>query len=160
MIIVRWQLDHKIGHIPSSKPSLSINANICAGWKIQLPKNWWKKNCQSSPPGQRGVNWTYVRRSKDVQDVLGNCYVRSIYVLSPVSNVIDTFIYLTKESLTETNFQYQNHSPTHRSSRLQLFFKIGALNTAKFLKVLWCRFENLPLCSSLYEKNTLKIPHS
>ena len=33
------------------------------------------------PPSTQDVNWTYIRRLEDVQDVLWRSYVRSIYVL-------------------------------------------------------------------------------
>ena len=34
-------------------------------------------------PWTQDVNWTYIRRSEDVQDVFWTSYVRSIYVLCP-----------------------------------------------------------------------------
>ena len=36
-----------------------------------------------STPWTHDVNWTYIRRSEDVQDVFWTFYVRSIYVLCP-----------------------------------------------------------------------------
>ena len=35
------------------------------------------------PPWTQDVNWTYIRRSEDIQDVLWLSYVRSIYLLCP-----------------------------------------------------------------------------
>ena len=38
-------------------------------------------------PSIQDVNWTYVRRSEEVQDVFRTSYVRSIYVLCPGVNI-------------------------------------------------------------------------
>ena len=40
-----------------------------------------------STPWTQDVNWTYIRRSADVQDVFWKSYVRSIYILCPGGNL-------------------------------------------------------------------------
>ena len=37
----------------------------------------------TSTPWTQDVNWTYIRRSEDVEDVFWTSYVRLIYVPSP-----------------------------------------------------------------------------
>ena len=46
-----------------------------------------------TPPSTQDVNWTYIRRSEDVQDVFWTSYVRSIYVLFLLGrNIIQRFM--------------------------------------------------------------------
>ena len=46
-------------------------------WGDPTDKVTW----QLDPSPTQDVNWTYIRRSEDVQDIFGTSYVRSIYVL-------------------------------------------------------------------------------
>ena len=50
--------------------------------KVFLIWQWkWQSNLPTTPWAQ-DVNWTYMRRSEDVQDFFWASYVRSIYVVS------------------------------------------------------------------------------
>ena len=52
-------------------------------FKIGVLKNFAKLTGKHLSPWTQGVNWTYIRRSEDVQDIFWTPYVRSIYVLCP-----------------------------------------------------------------------------
>ena len=47
----------------------------------QCLAKYWKRILWSTYPQTQDVNWTYVKRSDDVQDVFRTSYVLSIYVL-------------------------------------------------------------------------------
>ena len=69
---------------------MTLNRWIFAGMvsrKYDIPPQW-----------RQGVNWAYIRRSEDAQDVFWTSYVRSIYVLCLLGhNVtgINSFFYYT-----------------------------------------------------------------
>ena len=56
-------------------------ANAAVHWKCWP---YWKT---PNTPSTQDANWTYIRRSEDVQDVLWTSYVRSIYVLCLLGNL-------------------------------------------------------------------------
>ena len=51
--------------------------------KVKLFDNKYLQFVLGFTPWTQGVNWTYIRRSEDAQDVFWTSYVRSIYALCP-----------------------------------------------------------------------------
>lgn len=58
------------------------------------------------------------------------------------------------------HFNTSNNETGNKNKALLFYAKgIHNLRTKKYLKVNWCRFENLPISTSSFEHNMLKIVH-
>ena len=66
-----------------SFPYFQRNFNLKVLIKLFLYKKDYVYSLSLHLPGQKDVNWIYIKRSEDVADIFGTFYVSSICVLFP-----------------------------------------------------------------------------
>ena len=100
-------------------------------------------------PWIQDVHWTYIRRSKDVQDILWMSYVHSIYVLCPKGRRGEGS-YLPKDK----TWKQLSHSEDCRVKQIQIssFFFCVSLSCTKY--------EQLQLRTNSKSSNSVKMRDS